>query len=255
MLLTIDVGNTQTVFGLYVEGLLQSTWRISTNKLDTADELRIKLLPLLSAEGIDPSQLEGSVIASVVPTLTQAWSGCIKDLTDQNPLICNAETAGSLFKTNYANPNEIGADRIADTVAAHTLYGAPVLVVDFGTATNIEVIDKDGSFIGGVIAPGLETSAHALYTHATKLPAIDLIEPDSIIGKDTIHAMQAGIVYGEADRVDGFVRRIFNELGYTAPVVATGGLAHTMAPLCTTITETNPNLTLEGLRLIYQARE
>lgn len=255
MLLTIDVGNTQTVIGLYDNQVLKSTWRITTNKQDTSDELRIKLLPLLASEDRDPSTLKGCAIASVVPSLTYAWNTCLFDMTGRKPVICNAQTAGNLFKTNYANPSEIGADRIADTVAALHLYGAPVLVVDFGTATNIEVIDKDGLFLGGVIAPGLETSALALFTHATKLPAIDLIAPESVIGNDTIHAMQAGIVYGEADKVNGLVHRIFHELGYSAPVVATGGLASVMSPLCSSITETNPNLTLQGLLLIYKAHE
>lgn len=255
MLLMIDVGNTQTVIGLFSQDMLQHTWRITTNKLDTSDELRIKLLPLLTAQSVEADQIQGCAIASVVPALTRAWDICVHDLAGCTPLICTAETAGTLFKACYENQGEIGADRVADTVAALHLYGSPVLVVDFGTATNIEVIDKDGFFIGGVIAPGLETSAQALFTHATKLPTIDLEDPASVIGKNTIHAMQAGIVYGEADRVDGFVHRIFDELGYTAPVIATGGLASTMAPLCKTITITNPNLTLEGLLLIYQGHK
>lgn len=252
MLLAIDVGNTQTVIGIFADEELKTMWRIATNKADTADELGLKLRQLMFVHGYEPSAVKGCAIASVVPALANSWDTCIQQLFGVKPVACTAKSAGTLFKTTYANPTEIGSDRIADTVAAKSIYGAPVLVVDFGTATNIEVVDEDGFFVGGVIAPGLETSAKALFSHATKLPAIELADPGSVIGKDTIHAMRAGIVYGEADRVDGFVRRIFAELGYNAPVVATGGLAEVMAPLCETITELNPQLTLEGLRLIYE---
>lgn len=254
MLLTIDVGNTQTVLGVYDGPVLQHMWRIATSKTDTADELRLKALPLLAAESIDKTALNGSIVASVVPALTRAWTQALEALLGRAPVICSAQTAGGLFCAAYDNPDEIGADRIADAVAAKASFGAPVVVVDFGTATNLEVIDRAGRFIGGIIAPGLETSAAALFAHATKLPAIDLTAPSSAIGKNTVHAMQSGIVWGEADRVDGFVRRIFDELGYQAPVVATGGLAGVMAPLCRTVTAANPQLTLEGLRLIFEAQ-
>ena len=251
MLLTIDVGNTQTVLGVYEDADLLYVWRMATNKSDTADELRAKVQPLLALESIELSQITGASLASVVPALTHSWKAALTHMLGCDPVVCSAQTAGSLFDADYKNPHEIGADRVADAVAARALYGAPVILVDFGTATNIEVIDERGCFIGGIIAPGLETSAAALFSHATKLPAIDLVDPGSVIGKNTTHAMQSGIVYGEADRVDGFVRRIFDELGYTAPVIATGGLARRLAPLCSTITGTNPTLTLEGLRLIY----
>lgn len=252
MLLAIDVGNTQTVIGIFADEELETMWRIATNKVDTADELGMKLRQLMLAGGYEPSTVKGCVIASVVPSLANAWEACIHQLFDVNPIACTAKSAGDLFETTYANPSEIGSDRIADTVAAKQIYGAPVLVVDFGTATNIEVIDRDGFFVGGIIAPGLETSAKALFSHATKLPAIELADPGSVIGKSTAHAMRAGIVYGEADRVDGFVRRIWRELGYQTPVVATGGLAEAMTPLCETVTHLNPQLTLEGLRLVYK---
>ena len=253
MLLVIDVGNTQTVVGVYDSSVLLHMWRMATNKADTSDELRVKVLPLLAMEGLGAGDLKGSIVASVVPALTSAWHRALEKLTGKPPVACNADTAGELFEADYDFPAEIGADRIADSVAAKALYGAPVIVADFGTATNLEIIDARGRFVGGIIAPGLETSAAALFSHATKLPAIELADPGSAIGKNTVHAMQAGIVYGEADRIDGFVRRVFAELGYEAPVVATGGLATTMAPLCRTVTHTNPELTLVGLRLIYDA--
>lgn len=254
MLLAIDVGNTQTVIGVYDGAELLHMWRVSTSKRDTADELRVKLMPLLLSAGIDGASIDGSAIASVVPALTESWKQALSTIVGAAPLACTAESAGDLFTASYENPAEIGADRVADAVAARTLYGSPAIVVDFGTATNLEVIDAEGRFIGGIIAPGLETSAAALISHATKLPAIDLVDPGSAIGRNTVHAMQSGIVYGEADRVDGFVRRVFAELGYDAPVVATGGLARVMTPLCATVTHVNPELTLEGLRLIYENR-
>ena len=253
MLLAIDVGNTQTVLGVYDGTSLVHMWRIATNKKETSDELRLKVRPLLESEGLGSGDLEGSVLASVVPALTTGWTEALDRYVGTSPLICSARAAGSLFETTYANPAEIGADRIADAVAARSLYGAPVVVVDFGTATNMEVIDREGRFVGGVIAPGMETSAAALFSHATKLAATELIDPNTAIGGNTAEAIQAGIVYGEAARVDGLVRRIFAQLGYEAPVVATGGLAGRVAVLSETITHTNPELTLEGLRLVYEA--
>lgn len=254
MLLAIDIGNTQTVIGVFDDAELRHMWRVATNKADTSDELRLKAKPLLDSEGIAVADVGGSIIASVVPSLSAAWKRALSGMLGCDPVVCSAKTAADLFATSYDNPSEIGADRVADAVAARMLYGAPVIVVDFGTATNLEVVDAQGLFVGGIIAPGLETSAAALFSHATKLPSIELVDPGSAIGKNTVHAMQSGIVYGEADRVDGFVRRVFDELGYNAPVVATGGLATTMAPLCKTITHVNPELTLEGLRIIYEAR-
>jgi len=252
MLLAIDIGNTQTVIGLYEGRELRHMWRIASSKTDTSDELRLKVAPLLASEGLGADAVTGAVLASVVPSLGAAWRRALARSFELEPVMCSAAAAGDLFDTTYSNPSEIGADRIADAVAARALYGSPVVVVDFGTATNLEVIDAEGRFIGGIIAPGLETSAAALFSHATKLPAIDLVDPGTAIGTNTVHAMQAGIVYGEADRVDGFVTRVFAEMGYEAPVVATGGLATTMASICRTVTAVNPELTLEGLRLVFE---
>ena len=253
LLLAIDVGNTHTVIGAYDGPALLRMWRIATNKSHTADELRCKLHGLIMPERFSEDQMTDAVLASVVPALASAWKAALAGM-GIDAIACNAESAGELFETTYDNPSEIGADRIADAVAARALYGAPVVVVDFGTATNLEVIDAQGRFVGGIIAPGLETSAAALFSHATKLPAIDLADPGTAIGRNTVTAMQSGIVYGEADRVDGFVRRIFDELGYPARVVATGGLASVMAPLCAAVTDVNQELTLEGLRLLFENR-
>ena len=255
MLLAIDVGNTQTVMGVYEGEVLAHMWRVATNKSHTSDELRVKVLPLLDSEGIAPGDLHGG---GARLRGAAAHAGMVRGAAS----VCWASTRscarpprpGELFPTTYANPGEIGADRVADAVAARSLYGAPVVVVDFGTATNIEVVDREGRFIGGVIAPGVDTSAAALFSRATRLAAIDLVDPHTAIGGSTEQAIQAGIVYGEADRVDGLVRRIFAQLGYEAPVVATGGLAPRVAELSQTITATNPELTLELLRLIHEAQ-
>ncbi len=252
MLLAIDVGNTQTVVGVYEGSTLRHRWRVATNKLHTCDELRVKLLPLLNSENMGFSDIHGVALASVVPALTDAWCQATKQMIGARAVVCTADTADGLFDAgDYPNPREIGADRIADCVAARSLYGAPVAVVDFGTATNMEVIDREGGFAGGIIAPGVETSSRALFSHATKLGAIELVNPHTAIGRNTAQAMQVGIVYGEADRVDGLIERVFEQLGYRAPVVATGGLARRVAPISRTITEVNQDLTLEGLRLVY----
>lgn len=251
MLLVIDVGNTQTAIGVYEGESLDRMWRVATNRDHTADELRVKLLPLLQSENLQASDITGAALASVVPQLTGAWTRAVQDLTDVRTIVCSAKTAGSLFDADYPNPREIGSDRVADAVAARELFGAPVIVVDFGTATNIEVVDKQGRFLGGIIAPGVQTGAAALFSHATRLAAIDLIDPHHAIGRNTEEALQAGIVYGEADRADGLVRRVVEELGYDAPVVATGGLAPLIAGHSRTITAVQPDLTLVGLRLVY----
>lgn len=253
MLLAIDVGNTQTVIGVYDGENLVHMWRLGTIKTNTADELRLKALSLLKAEDIPEEGVRGSALASVVPALTDAWVDALEQMLGEVPLVCSAKTAGSLFKTDYPNPSEIGADRIADAVAVKSRYGAPVVVVDFGTATNIEVIDKNGVFLGGIIAPGVQTSASALFSHATKLAATELIDPGIAIGRSSAEAIQIGVVRGEVARVDGLVSGIFKQLGYTAPVVATGGLAVRVAKASSTITDTNSQLTLEGLRLIFES--
>lgn len=253
MLLTVDIGNTHTVAGVYDGARLRCMWRVSTNRLETPDELRAKLIPLLGAEGLAFSDVDAACLASVVPQLTEAWVKAIREGAHVEAVVCTAQTAGSLFKSVYPNPREVGPDRIADAVAAMALYGCPVVVVDFGTATNIEVVDEHGYFVGGIIAPGIQTSAQALFSQATRLSAIELTAPAAPIGTSTETAIQSGIVLGEADRVDGLVRRVFAQLGYTAPVVATGGLAPLVAEHSATITHTNPELTIEGLRLIAEA--
>ena len=255
MLLAIDIGNTHTVIGVYAGESLESMWRIATSRTATADELRVALSSLFSLESLAFEDVRAGAVASVVPSLTQAWVRAVEDAAGATPLVCSAKTAEGLFDADYPRPAEIGADRVADAVAARVLYGAPVVVVDFGTATNIEVVDGEGRFRGGVIAPGVQTSANALFSHGARLPVIDLVVPPKVIGTSTVEAIQAGIMLGEADRGDGLVRRIFAQLGYEAPVIATGGLAPVVAPHSSTITAVNSELTLEGLRLIAARAE
>lgn len=252
MLLAIDIGNTHTVIGVYAGDSLCAMWRIATNRNAAADELRIVLSTLFPLEGLDVREVRASALASVVPQLTKAWMRAVEDAAGARPLVCCARAAEGLFEADYPNPLEIGADRVADAVAARARYGAPVVVVDFGTATNIEVIDAQGRFRGGVIAPGVQTSADALFAHGAQLPDIELVAPPAAIGTNTVEAIQSGIMLGEADRVDGLVRRIFDQLGYPAKVIATGGLADVVARYSSTIDEVNAELTLEGLRLIAE---
>ncbi len=252
MLLTVDVGNTHTVIGGYEGDQLQFMWRMGTNKRRTEDEIRATLSSMFFAQNLNHSQVTGLALASVVPQLSMAWKRVARDLFGTEAFICDIESTKGLFKADYPNPGEIGSDRIADALAAIHRYGAPVVVVDFGTATNIEVINNEGLFVGGIIAPGVSTSAQALFSLAAKLSATELLDPGAAIGASTETAIQSGIVYGEADRVDGLITRIFAQLGYEAPVVATGGLASVITSCSKTITATSPELTLEGLRLAFE---
>jgi type III pantothenate kinase len=251
MLFAVDVGNTQSVLGLFEGDDLVGHWRISTNASLTADELRVKVSGLLGVDGFEWGDIAQVIICSVVPRLTSAWEDVAKRAGD-----CDFMIVGPGLKTGmpirYDNPHEVGADRIANAVAAHERFGGPVVVVDFGTATNFDVIDRDGAYLGGAIAPGVETSAEALFSKAARLSKVDLEAPPKAIGTNTRASVQAGLLLGEAAMVDGLVRRVWSELGAETPVVATGGLAERMGPLCETVTDVDVDLTLDGLRIIYQ---
>jgi len=251
MLLTVDVGNTQTCLGLYDGEVKQASWRMTTIKSDTADELVVRLKSLLVMDGLAPSFISDIAISSVVPGLTEQWRRAGERCASRPRMVLTSELASRVVKIDYPAPDEIGADRIAVAVAALHLYGAPVMVVDFGTATNIEVIDREGAFIGGIICPGLATSADALFSAAAKLSSISIEVPDTVIGKSTAHAVRSGLTYGEIDRIDGLVKRVFRELGYTCKVIATGGLSPRVSDISSTIDLVNDDLTLVGLRLIY----
>lgn len=251
MLLVVDVGNTHTVLGIYDEDRLLHMWRLATSVDYTSDELRIKLHALLGAEKIDSDQIHGAILCSVVPALTHNWEKVCERSFGVVPLVVSSANCAHLLNIDKTSFSELGADRVADAVAAKAIFGAPVVVVDFGTATNMEVIDKNGAFVGGVIAPGVESSMRSLMSRAALLRAVELEDPGIAIGRDSSEAIQIGVVCGEAARVDGLVDQIHQQLGYPTKVVATGGLAHRIAPLSRTITEIDVELTLQGLRLIY----
>jgi type III pantothenate kinase len=250
MLLTVDIGNTQTSIGLWNTNELEACWAVTTRANDSADEVHASLAALFALKNMTLDMCSDACIASVVPGLTATWKQVAMRVSGKEPVIVNSKIETGL-KIIFDNPTEIGADRIADAVAAINEYGSPVVVVDLGTATNIEVINKDGAFCGGIIAPGLQTSTAALFTHAARLPQIDLVQPKKVIGSNTIDAIRSGLIWGEVDRIDGLVHRIFDELGYEACVVATGGLAGYVCEHSKTITQQQPRLTLKGLRLIY----
>ncbi|MCI9129287.1 MAG: type III pantothenate kinase [Eggerthellaceae bacterium] len=252
MLAAVDVGNTQTVIGIYDGPDLLVSWRLPTERNATPDQIASTLIPLMSSANVPFANVTRGICASVVPHLSVVWQHAISSLFGAEALLCTAESAGELFTADYPHPEEIGADRVADAVACKAIYGYPSIVVDFGTATNMEVIDDRGMFIGGIIAPGLETSAATLTSRASKLPSINLEEPKCAIGRNTQEAMESGIVFGEVARVEGLLRRIQEQLGYTATAVATGGLAPRIACLSNQIHHVDPELTLKGLRLISE---
>lgn len=260
MLLAIDVGNTQTVIGVFDGETIVHTWRIASNVTATADELRIVYATLLRVHGIDLTQIDRAILACVVPRLVTQYETLASSTGDIDLTIVTPTINLGAMKICLDNPHEAGADRIANAVAARTCYPLPAIVVDFGTATNIDVIDAQGNYRGGVISPGLETSAQALFARAARLGAVDLEFPLKSLGTSTRSAVQSGLMFGEVAKVEGLVARIATELAQetspecqytsTPTIIATGGLAETLAPCCACVTDTNPLLTLEGLRII-----
>ncbi len=251
MILAVDIGNTQTVLGLIGPSGIESHWRVSTDPTLTADEIRVHIGGLFVLDGQQWDGIERVVISSVVPALTVAYEDLAHRATGKPPLVI-----GPGVKTGmpiaYENPHEIGADRIVNAVAAVDGFGAPVIVVDLGTATTFDVVDGSGAYLGGAIAPGIETSAEALFRRAARLSAVDLETPSRAIGRNTRESVQAGLLMGHASMIDGLVRRVWDEMGGECTVVATGGLAGMIAPLCETVGEVDPDLTLRGLALVWQ---
>jgi type III pantothenate kinase len=245
MLLAVDVGNTQTVLGLFRDGDLADHWRLATERSSTADELGVLLAGLLDFETVD-----GICLASTVPVLVREWEALAAKWANASLLVVGPGVKTGI-PIRYDDPREVGPDRIVNAVAAKERYGAPVIVVDFGTSTNFDVVSPQGEFIGGVLAPGIEVSMDALFARAARLVKVDYVAPPSVIGKTTITALQSGLVYGFAGQVDGIVGRIRGELGTDAPVIATGGFADIVAPHSETIERVDPFLTLEGLRLVW----
>lgn len=252
MLLTIDVGNSQTAVGCYSDSRLLHLWFLNTSNNETSDELRAKVSALLQAEGIAPTAIKRAAVASVVPRLFDSWRRAIFDAAGVNAAECRLEAASGLFENSHVDPRQIGPDRIANIIAAVSIYGPPVVVVDFGTATSFDVIDESGSYRGGIIAPGLQVSAQALFSCASRLSTVELFAPDDPVGRTTEEAVRSGIVLGEAARVDGLIDRIFLQLGYETAVVLTGADAPLVEKCMISATYVNPKLTMEGLRIIAE---
>jgi type III pantothenate kinase len=252
MILVVDVGNTNIVLGIYEGRNLLHNWRLSTNRSTTSDEYGMMIYNLFHYANIKLSQIEDIVISSVVPPLMFTLEQLCAKYLKKTPLIVGPGIKTGL-NIRYENPKEVGADRIVNAVAAIELYGPPCIVVDFGTATTFDYIDEQGQYVGGAVAPGIGISTEALYQKAAKLPRIELVKPKSVVGRNTVASMQAGIIYGFAGQVDGIVDRIKQEFKTVEPrVIATGGLAELIAGESKTIQLVNPLLTLQGLQLIYE---
>jgi type III pantothenate kinase len=251
MLLAIDAGNTQTVFGLFSKGKMEALWRIGTRKELTCDELGVWLRLLLSDSGWSVDQIKGVIICSVVPYMNTVLSATCHSSFGLEPLFIGPGVRTGM-PIRYENPHEVGADRIVNAVAALHRVGAPVMVLDFGTATTLDVVDAQGDYLGGIIAPGLEISAEALFQRAARLSRVDIRKPDKVIGKTTEASIQSGLYFGYLSLVDGLVRRARTELGVDATVIATGGLAGVFAPELECVQKDIPGLTLEGLHIIWE---
>ena len=254
MLLAVDVGNTQTHLGAFDRQDLARDWRLTTAPSATADELAATISDLLTLEGLSFGSLDGAIVSTVVPQLGPEYEELTERHTGKRCLL-----VGPNLKTGMPilvdNPHELGADRLVNAVAAHAKVEGACVTVDFGTSTNFDVVSGAGEYLGGVIGPGVEVSLEALTARAAKLPRIDLSSPEAAIGKHTTAAIKSGFAYGFAGLVDGIDRRLAEELDDQARFIATGGLAHTIAPLCETIDEVDELLTLRGLQLIYERND
>jgi len=250
MLLVVDVGNTHTVFGLYDGTTLRADWRLSTHQSRTNDEWAIEVAGVVALKGVERAEVDAAIMSSVVPPVTGVLAGMIHSLFGIEPL-----QVGPGIKTGirilYENPLEVGADRIVNAVAAFARVGGPAIVVDFGTATTFDSLSAHGEYLGGIIVPGLQISADSLFMRAAKLPRVEVRKPPRLIGRNTVHSMQSGLYYGYVSMINGVLALMKNEMDGKPRVIATGGLSGVLAPDLAGVDLIEPNLTLEGLRLIH----
>jgi type III pantothenate kinase len=251
LLLTIDAGNTNTVLGVHAGSELRAHWRLTTRREQTADEYGILVRSLFTASSVDPALISGVALASVVPPLTPVLVTLSRQYLGQEPLVVEPGVKTGM-PILYEPPGDVGADRIVNGVAAFAAYGGPVIVVDFGTATTFDVVTRKGEYVGGVICPGVGISADALFQRAARLPRVDIRNPGRVVGRTTVASIQSGLYFGYAAMVEGIIGRIRSELDEAVRVVATGGLAETLAADVPSIEAVDPVLTLTGLRLIWE---
>jgi type III pantothenate kinase len=250
MLLAVDVGNSHIVFGLFETDSLRAHWRIATRREATADELGVTLRALFSSVELPPGSVSGMIVSSVVPDMNRVLAAVGAAYFDVDPLfvVPGIRTGMPIL---YENPHDVGADRIVNAVAAKARLGAPVIVLDFGTATTLDVVAPDGAYLGGVIAPGLGVAAEALFQRAARLHPVDVRRPQRVVGRNTEESIQSGLFYGYASLVQGLVERVRRDLDAEAPVIATGGLAPGIESELPFLDEVDLNLTLHGLRLVW----
>ncbi len=251
MLLAIDIGNTNIKVGIFDGDKLKATWSLATGIHRTSDEYGGVLINLMERKKIPPSKVTGVALCGVVPPLLSTFVELCRKYLNTKPLVVEAGVKTGM-RIRLDNPREVGPDRVVDAVAAQNLYGKPVIIIDLGTATTFDVVSKEGDYLGGAIAPGIIMATEALYTRTAALPRIGLSRPKQVIGKSTISAMQSGIIFGYIELIEGMIRRIEQELGGKAKVIATGGQSHLLAQEIPAIEVVNPDLTLIGLRLIYE---
>ena len=254
MLLVIDVGNTNTVIGVYDGDTLRHDWRIRTIRDSTADEFNVLARALFSDKGVNRKNIDKTVISSVVPSSVPILNAFCEKYLGLKPVWINSDSVKKLMPILYNNPNEVGADRIVNAVAAYDKYKTSLIIIDFGTATTFDAISEKGEYLGGAIVPGVMISSEALFQKASRLPRVEIFEaPEKVIGKDTIESIKSGIIHGNAAMVDGMVERMAKEMDTPPRILATGGLAPLISGISNTIEKVEQSLTIDGLRIIYNA--
>ena len=251
MLVAIDIGNTSIKLGIFDRHELRATWSLATGIHRTSDEYGMTFLDLLERQKLLSSEITGVVLCGVVPPLASTFMEMCQKYLNIQPLVVEAGVKTGI-RVRVDNPKEVGADRVVGAVAAHHLYGKPVIIIDLGTAITFDVVSKEGDYLGGAIAPGVSVAVEALFARTAMLPRIELIHPMQVIGRNTVAAMQSGIIFGYISLIEGMVQKIEKELGHKAKVVATGGYAYNMARETSVIDTVNLDLVLTGLRLVYE---